>query len=69
MAAGDWLRHRTCPGRHGHLLVAILFGVTGLLFVTRPMIGAEVATVVMAMFFMIGGLFQLIGSLAVAPIC
>lgn len=49
-----------------HLLAAILFGVTGLLLVTRPLISAEVATVVMAMFFLIGGLFQLIGSLAVA---
>ena len=49
-----------------HLLAAILFGVTGLLLVTRPLISAEVATVFMAMFFMIGGLFQLIGSLAIA---
>ena len=48
-----------------HLLAAILFGVTGLLLVTRPVISAEVVTVVMAMFFLIGGLFQLIGSLAV----
>jgi uncharacterized membrane protein HdeD (DUF308 family) len=29
-------------------------------------ISAEVVTIVMAMFFMIGGLFQLIGSFAVA---
>jgi uncharacterized membrane protein HdeD (DUF308 family) len=49
-----------------HLLAAILFGVTGLLLVTKPVISAEVVTVVMAMFFMIGGLFQLIGSLAIA---
>ena len=49
-----------------HLLAAILFGVAGLLLVTRPVISAEVATILMAMFFLIGGLFQLIGSLAVA---
>jgi uncharacterized membrane protein HdeD (DUF308 family) len=49
-----------------HLLAAILFGVTGLLLVTRPVISAEVVTVVMAMFFVIGGLFQLIGSWAIA---
>jgi uncharacterized membrane protein HdeD (DUF308 family) len=49
-----------------HLVAAILFGVTGLLLVTRPVISAEVVTIVMAMFFMIGGLFQLIGSFAVA---
>lgn len=48
-----------------HLLAAILFGVTGLLLVTRPVISAEVVTVVMAMFFIIGGLFELIGSFAV----
>ena len=48
-----------------HLLAAILFGVTGLLLVTRPLVSAEVATVFMAMFFIIGGLFQLIGSFAV----
>jgi uncharacterized membrane protein HdeD (DUF308 family) len=45
-----------------HLLAAILFGVTGLLLVTRPLVSAEVATVFMAMFFIIGGLFQVIGS-------
>lgn len=49
-----------------HLLAGILFGVAGLLLVTRPVISAEVVTVFMAMFFIIGGLFQLIGSLAVA---
>jgi uncharacterized membrane protein HdeD (DUF308 family) len=49
-----------------HLLAAVLFGVTGLLIVMRPVISAEVATVFMAMFFLIGGLFQLVGSVAVA---
>ncbi len=48
-----------------HLLAAILFGVTGLLLVANPVISAEVLTIVMAMFFIIGGLFQLIGSFAV----
>ena len=47
-----------------HLLAAILFGVTGLLLVMRPVISAEVVTVVMAMFFIIGGLFQLTTSIA-----
>ncbi len=45
-----------------HLLAAILFGVTGLLMITRPVISAEVLTVLMAMFFIVGGLFQLIGA-------
>lgn len=49
-----------------HLLAAILFGVAGLMLVTRPIISAEVVTIFMAMFFMIGGLFQLFGSVAVA---
>jgi uncharacterized membrane protein HdeD (DUF308 family) len=49
-----------------HLLAAILFGITGLLIIMRPVISAEVATIFIAMFFLIGGLFQLIGSVAVA---
>jgi uncharacterized membrane protein HdeD (DUF308 family) len=48
-----------------HLLAAVLFGITGLLIVMRPLISAEVATIFMAMFFLVGGLFQLIGSVAV----
>jgi len=49
-----------------HLLAAVLFGVTGFLIVSRPLLGAEVATMLMAVFFLISGLFQLIGSLWVA---
>jgi uncharacterized membrane protein HdeD (DUF308 family) len=40
--------------------------VTGLLLVTRPVISAESLTSVMAIFFLIGGLFALISSLVVA---
>ena len=46
-----------------HLLAAILFGVTGLLIMTRPVLSAEVATMLMAVFFLISGLFQFIGSI------
>jgi uncharacterized membrane protein HdeD (DUF308 family) len=49
-----------------HLLAAILFGVTGLLLVTRPLLSAEALTFVMAAFFLVGGLFELIGSFIVA---
>jgi uncharacterized membrane protein HdeD (DUF308 family) len=49
-----------------HLLAAILFGIAGLLLVSRPVISAEVLTLFMAMFFLVGGLFQIIGSIAVA---
>jgi uncharacterized membrane protein HdeD (DUF308 family) len=56
---GHWV------GFFHHLLAAILFGVVGVIMITRPVIGAEVATLFMAVFFLIGGLFQLIGSVAV----
>ena len=46
-----------------HMLVAILFGITGVLMVTKPVISAEAVTFVMAVFFLIGGLYQLIASL------
>ena len=49
-----------------HLLAAILFGVVGLMLVTRPLISAEAVTLVMAIFFLIGGMFELIGSFVVA---
>jgi uncharacterized membrane protein HdeD (DUF308 family) len=49
-----------------HLLAAILFGVVGLMLVTRPVISAEALTFFMALFFLISGLFQLIASIAVA---
>ena len=46
-----------------HLLVAVLFGITGILMATRPAISAEVATLFMSMFFLLAGLYQLIASL------
>ena len=49
-----------------HLVAAILFGVVGVIIITRPLISAEVMTVFIATFFLIGGLFQLISALAVA---
>lgn len=45
-----------------HALAAILFGVLGLIFVLRPAITAEVLTLVMALFFLVGGLFQIVGA-------
>jgi uncharacterized membrane protein HdeD (DUF308 family) len=52
-------------GLFQHLLAAILFGVTGLLFVMRPLRSAEVVTVFMAMIFMVSGLFKLLSSFAI----
>jgi len=46
-----------------HLLVAILFAVAGVLMLIRPLITAEAATFLMSMFFLIGGLYQLIYAL------
>jgi uncharacterized membrane protein HdeD (DUF308 family) len=46
-----------------HMLVAILFAMTGLLLVTKPVISAEAVTLLMSMFFLIVGLFQLFASL------
>jgi uncharacterized membrane protein HdeD (DUF308 family) len=60
IVVGHW------AGFFHHLLAAILFGVVGVLIVSRPLLSAEVATVVIALLFLIGGLFQLIGSLWVA---
>jgi uncharacterized membrane protein HdeD (DUF308 family) len=57
---GPWV------GFFGHLLAAILFGVVGLIIITRPLISAEVVTIFMAMFFMIGGLFKLMMSLVIS---
>jgi len=57
---GHWV------GFFHHLVAAILFGVTGFLIVTRPLLGAEVATILMAVFFLISGLFQFVGSWWVA---
>jgi uncharacterized membrane protein HdeD (DUF308 family) len=60
IVVGHW------AGFFHHLVAAILFGVTGFIIVTRPLLGAEVATMLMAVFFLIGGLFQFISSAWVA---
>jgi uncharacterized membrane protein HdeD (DUF308 family) len=57
---GQW------AGFFHHLVAAVLFGVTGFLLVTRPVLSAEVATMLMAVFFLVSGLFQFIGSIWVA---
>jgi uncharacterized membrane protein HdeD (DUF308 family) len=43
-----------------HLLLAILFGITGVIFIKNPTISAEAATLVMSMFFLIAGIYQLV---------
>lgn len=46
-----------------HLLIAILFGLVGVLMVARPVISAEALTFVMSLFFLLSGLYQLIVAL------
>ena len=46
-----------------HLLVALLFGITGALMVFRPVISAEAVTFVMSVFFLVAGLYQLFASM------
>ena len=58
LLVGKW------AGSFLHLVAAVLFLVTGILILKKPVIGAEVATIFMAMFFLISGLFQLVASLA-----
>jgi uncharacterized membrane protein HdeD (DUF308 family) len=57
VAVGHW------AGFFQHLFAAILFLVAGFILAFRPVISAEVLTLFMALFFLIGGLFQLVGSL------
>jgi uncharacterized membrane protein HdeD (DUF308 family) len=45
-----------------HLLAAILFIVTGLLVLVRPVISAEMATLAISMLFLVGGLYQVVAS-------
>ena len=58
--ASFWVGH--WAGFFQHALAAILYGVLGFLFVFRPAITAEVLTFVMALFFLVGGLFQIVGA-------
>src|SRR5271157_4847331 len=46
-----------------HLLVAILFGIVGVMMLVKPVMSAETLTLVMSVFFLIAGLFQLISAL------
>lgn len=47
-------------GAFHHWLAAVLFGVLGALIIRRPVITAEVVTLMMGALFLVAGLFQLI---------
>jgi len=46
-----------------HILMALLFGITGALMVFKPVISAEAVTFVMSVFFLVAGLYQLFASM------
>jgi len=52
--AGRW------AGMFQHLAAAVLFGVVGLLIVLRPVVTAEILTLLMGAFFLATGLFQIV---------
>ena len=53
-------------GLYQHWLGAILFGVLGALIVWRPLVTAEILTLLMGAFFLVAGLFQLITPFVVS---
>jgi len=57
---GKWV------GLYHHWLGAILFGVLGALIVWRPLVSAEIVTLLMGAFFLVAGLFQVITPLVVS---
>ncbi|WP_024506949.1 DUF308 domain-containing protein [Bradyrhizobium sp. ARR65] len=46
-----------------HLFAAVLFGVAGILLITKPIMSAETLTLFMGLFFLIGGIFQFVTAL------
>ena len=63
VAAAVWVGH--WAGFFQHAVAAILYGVLGFLLVSRPVVSAEVLTFVMGLFFLVGGLFSIVGSAGV----
>jgi uncharacterized membrane protein HdeD (DUF308 family) len=45
-----------------HLLIAVLFGIVGVLLLVKPVISAETVTFLMSMFFLVGGLYELVAA-------
>jgi uncharacterized membrane protein HdeD (DUF308 family) len=51
---GQW------AGMFQHLVAAVLFGVVGFLIILRPVVTAEILTLLMGAFFLASGLFQIV---------
>jgi uncharacterized membrane protein HdeD (DUF308 family) len=47
-------------GMFQHMAAAILFGIVGLLIIWRPVVTAEILTLLMGAFFLVAGLFHLV---------
>jgi uncharacterized membrane protein HdeD (DUF308 family) len=54
------------PGMFQHLMGAVLFGVVGLLIVWRPLVTAEILTLLMGAFFLVTGLFQIVAPAVIS---
>jgi uncharacterized membrane protein HdeD (DUF308 family) len=67
IAAGIEVAQTVMTGRETgmfqHLAAAVLFGVVGLLIVWRPLVSAEILTLLMGAFFLVTGLFQIVAPL------
>jgi uncharacterized membrane protein HdeD (DUF308 family) len=48
-----------------HVLIGILYVVTGYLLLDKPVVAAEAMTVVIAAFLLVGGLFRIVAALSV----
>jgi len=55
--------HRDWSGFFVDLLLGVLYTATGVVFLLNPMSGAEVLTLVMAVFFLVGGGFRLVTAI------
>jgi uncharacterized membrane protein HdeD (DUF308 family) len=53
-------------GMFQHLAAAVLFGVIGILIIWRPLVTAEILTLLMGAFFLATGLFQVVAPWMIA---
>jgi len=49
-----------------HLLIALVFGITGAVMLFRPVMSAETITLIMAVFFLVAGFYQFFASMWVS---
>jgi uncharacterized membrane protein HdeD (DUF308 family) len=49
-----------------HMMGAILFGVVGILIIWRPLVAAEILTLLMGAFFLVAGLFHIVAPAVIS---